>query len=207
MLTTYTGDPHIGNRLRGPSNLLDTEYTTRLPKTGFPTLDGHDDIVYTAEDFALCSDATWCPDWMTWQACVENAQVHLTLTLTLTLILTLTLTRTLIDNAQVHQREMSGQFWNNASGLHWMHSQFHAKIGSYTGPWPANFPFMSNRPLVPALSIVYSTCYSLGVWLQHPADNGRHDGRRYLSERPDICIPPRQRGPLEHAMARERGLR
>eukprot|EP00658_Telonema_sp_P-2_P081331 TRINITY_DN8309_c0_g1_i2.p1 TRINITY_DN8309_c0_g1~~TRINITY_DN8309_c0_g1_i2.p1 ORF type:complete len:186 (+),score=29.06 TRINITY_DN8309_c0_g1_i2:879-1436(+) len=53
-----------------------------------------------------------------------------------------------IENAQVSDRQLSGRFWNNASGLHWMHSQFHAKIGSYQGPWPADFPFMPASTLL-----------------------------------------------------------
>merc|ERR1712113_268240 len=51
-----------------------------------------------------------------------------------------------IENARVRDRESNASaFWNHASGLHWMHSQFHAKIGSFHGYWPDNFPFMSPK--------------------------------------------------------------
>lgn len=110
----YSGSP-VG-LLRGSNNMINTSFTTRFPKN-FPTLGVHSDLAYTMEDMALCEDPRAIPDWMAWQACLENAVVS-------------------------GRARHPGMFWNNKSGLHWMHSQMHTRIGSYLPPWPQDFPFM-----------------------------------------------------------------
>jgi len=117
-ITQYQGSP-IGF-LRGKSNLVPNPFTTRFPKSQLRTsFDQHQNLAYTQADFDLCSGTNWIRDWMMWQACVENARVHL--------------------------RQRGDSFWNYESGLHWLHSQIHAKIGSFMGKLPDEFPFVPSN--------------------------------------------------------------
>jgi hypothetical protein len=119
-LAQYAGSPY--GMIRGSHNIINTPSFARLPKRGgFPTLDGRAYPVFTHDDFNLCSNARWVHTWMDWQNCIEDARVH---------------NRT--DNTE--------SFWNFASGLNWMHSQFHLKIGSWQGDLPS-------FPIPPGLNI------------------------------------------------------
>jgi len=123
--SVYKGNPF--GKIRAPNNNLDTLYVTRLPKdlNAYDSksefhYDGKNDITFTASDAALCSSGFWARNWMEWEDCIENARV----------------------------RGRNNTFtmpWNFNSGVNWLHSQFHFKIGGH-GKVPPTWPNSGSMP-------------------------------------------------------------